>query len=181
MQILHSSFMQEIPLLTYFKDVISSVQSSGLGGVWDIDPSTYYYMELREASSKTLLVPLWFIYLCQASLYVFVPLAVLLLLPYRKYFLILAIILISIFYSRITLAKGPSYIFLSILVVEFSFYFKIYQRKIIIYPVLFCLLVLGSYSIGHFVFSKNSIFKMKLSDQEVERVYKKPGRYLFCR
>ena len=177
MQFIHYSLMPDIPLILYLRDLGASLQSFISNGEWNFTDRHTYYISLREASSKNLQVSALFLYVCQASRYIFIPLATLLLLQYKKYLMISILILATLFYSRSTLAKGPLYIVGTLLFIQFLLYFKPYKKKIFLYPTLAIISISFLFLLGYFGLNKDSLFNKKASKHEIARVYKELSQY----
>lgn len=81
-----------------------------------VDKSTFDLM--RERSSKLLDMPMWFIYLCQILLLIS-PVQIIFFFRKKKVALGVFSLLFVLFYSRITLAKGPLYLILFTFIVVY--------------------------------------------------------------
>ena len=100
----HLNMMPKVPLFEWLMGAANSPLS---------------YAEMREQSSKLLHVPIWIQHAFQLSIVFSSPLALVILLNYRKYLLALVLISTTLVYSFTTLARWPITLFAAICIIVF--------------------------------------------------------------
>ncbi|MDC0980122.1 hypothetical protein OAQ84_00155 [Bdellovibrionales bacterium] len=146
LQLIHLALMPKIPLVYA---LFSSLKNDEL-------------QLLREASSKLLDIPTPFIYLAQATIYVFIPLSITIFSYLKKYKVALALYCVGFFYSSALLARSPALLFtLNVIILQLPL-LKLPPLKKVLKIASLIFLPLFIYS-GHFlIFHPFSILNFKL-------------------
>ena len=123
---------------------------------------------MREMASKYLSVPRPYIYLCQSTVNVLAPLAVALLFRHRRYFSSGILFVSTLFYSMATLAKSPSWIFVSLCALLLYSGMKRENRKKV-FIVASALFLVGMFFIGRFLLHNPwSVFNWRLEPKQLK-------------
>lgn len=175
-QLSHLYLMPEIPLITVLQDHWWRLWTWFETGQYiQIRPieQAEKYMKLRESSSKLLDVPLLYIYLCQATLLVFAPLSIHILVKAKKWFLAIMFLSFCLFYSRASLAKGTLYLFLALMVLQLWFLLSAKMRQKFVYLFGGAGILVGGYCAFVLTTHPSSIFVYKAPDVVLQKYYKR--------
>lgn len=173
LQLSHLYLMPEIPLVTMSMDKLYSFIGWIKTGQFVSFDNTDRYMKLRESSSKLLDVPLLYIYLCQATLLVFAPFALHILVKKKKVLLATFFLCFCLFYSRASLAKGTLYLFVVLILLQIWFIISEGWRKHFLRSCGAIALVVALYCSWVLATHPSSIFIYKAPPSIVEKYYKR--------